>query len=129
MHKSGLTLIELIMVIAILAILAGMTIVPYTYYLRKAKAKELITLSRACLNEAITHCMENSNFNDFSNLPSCTYRGETSHIENIQISISGSCESEISATATGTPKGSDITFNATCTYEKETDSIFCITPM
>ena len=129
MHKSGFTLIELMMVIAILAILAGMAIVPYNYYIRKSKAKELVTLSRACLNEAVTHCMENSNFNDFSNLSSCTYRGETSHIENIQISISGSCNSNISATATGTPKGSDITFNATCSYEKEIDSIFCTTPM
>ena len=129
MHKAGFTLIELMMVIAILAILAGMAIIPYTYYLRKAKAKELVTFSRACLNEAITHCMENSNFNDFSNLSSCNYRGETSHIENIQISISGSCNNNLSAIATGTPKGSDIIFNVTCTYEKETDSIFCTTPM
>jgi len=41
-------------VIAILAILAGMAIIPFTYYIRKAKAKELVNFARACIQEVVS---------------------------------------------------------------------------
>lgn len=130
MPKSGFSLIELMVAIAILAILAGMAIVPYNYYQRKAKAKELIIFSRACLNEAISQCIENSNFNDFESLSSCNPQiQETTYLENIQITPSGSCNNEINVTASGKIKGTDITFSVTCFYNHSNDEVFCNQPI
>ena len=71
MSKSGFTLIELIIVIAILAILAGMAVIPFTYYIRKAKAKELVNFARAYIKETVSYCISDPNFSDFNNLENC----------------------------------------------------------
>jgi len=39
-----------------------MAIIPFTYYIRKAKAKELINLARACIQEAVNYYINNPNF-------------------------------------------------------------------
>ena len=128
MHKSGFTLIELIIVIAILAILAGMAIIPFTYYLRKAKAKELINFARSCIQEAVSYCINDPNFSDFNNLENCNISGNnTQYITDINVSASGSCNNRITATATGTI--GDTSFNATCSYDYNNDEINCTQPL
>jgi len=130
MFRSGFTLIELMIVIAIIAILAGMAIIPYTYYMRKAKAKELITLARACVQEAVAQCVENANFNNFESLATCSHpTSETSYLENIQITPSGSCSSGIMVSASGKIKGDETTFTVTCSYNSTSDQIICTQPL
>ena len=128
MHKSGFTLIELMIVIAILAILAGMAIIPFTYYQKKAKAKELVNFARACIQEAVSYCINDPNFSDFNNLENCNISGNnTQYITNINVSASGSCNNKITATATGTI--GDTLFNATCSYDYNNDEITCTQPL
>ena len=58
--------------IAILAVLAALAYTSYSSYLNKAKAKDLITLARACAHEALAECMVNEEgVVDWSALASC----------------------------------------------------------
>ncbi len=126
MSKRGFTLIELMVAIAILAILSALAITSYTYYKNKAKTKKLINLARACLQEAITKCMEDSSFNQFSMLDSCNRTQDTTYITNIQFNINGGCNQNLSVSVTGSPKGvTSILFNATCIYNYSRDEITC----
>jgi len=125
MYKNGFTLSELIIVIAIIGILSAFAITSYTYYKEKAKSKELINLARGCLQEAITKCMENTNFDEFEKLASCNHTQNTTYLTNIQININGGCKQNISISVTGTPKGSSILYNATCIYNYNKDEITC----
>ena len=52
---------ELIIAIAIIAILAGLAVISYSSYINKAKAKDLITLARVCAHEALAECIANEN--------------------------------------------------------------------
>jgi len=124
MHKSGFTLIELMIVIAILAILAGMAVIPFTYYIRKAKAKELVNLARACIQEAITECMTD-NSTDTSTLNACQNPDDTRYITNIQFTTLPTCNN-FSATIQGNV--GEETYQVTCTYNTATDDVVCSAP-
>jgi len=124
MHKSGFTLIELIIVIAILAILAGMAVIPFTYYIRKAKAKELVNFARACVQEAITECMTD-NSTDTSTLDACQNPDDTRYITNIQFTTLPTCNN-FSATIQGDV--GEETYQVTCTYDTTTDDVICSAP-
>lgn len=103
-----------------------MAIIPYTSYIRKAKAKELITFARACLQEAVSQCINDSNFSDFQSLSTCISPSSgTTYLENIQINPSGSCGDDINISVTGKIKGSDATFSVNCTYDYSQDQITC----
>ena len=124
MHKAGLTLIELMIVIAILAILTGMAIVPYNYYIRKSQAKDLLTFARACAQEAVAQCQTDSQA-DISTLDACSITNGTSqYLTDVQVSASGGC-SGFTATATGKLRDSGIQYMANCTYSTDTDDIVC----
>jgi len=124
MHKSGFTLIELIIVIAILAILAGMAVIPFTYYIRKAKAKELVNFARACVQEAITECMTD-NSTDTSTLDACQNPDDTRYITNIQFTTLPTCNN-FAATIQGDVGGE--TYEVTCTYDTAADDVICSAP-
>ena len=128
MRKKGFTLIELMVVIAIIAILAAIALTAYRSYIRKAQAKDLLTFARACAQEAVAQCQVEPNV-ILSTLDACSIENGTSqYLENVSVSIIGSCTAGFNATATGTLKEEGMTYTATCGYSTTTDDISCTAP-
>ena len=70
--NHGATLVELMLIIVIVALLAALAYISYSSYMNKAKAKDLITLARACAHEALAECMVHEDGTvDWSALASC----------------------------------------------------------
>ena len=124
MRKKGFTLIELMVVIAIIAILAAIALTSYRAYIRKAKAKELVTFARACIQETIAQCMTDSN-TDPSTLDACQDPDDTEYITGIDITPPADC-SDFDVTVTGTVDG--VTYEVECTYDNATDDVICSAP-
>jgi prepilin-type N-terminal cleavage/methylation domain len=80
MRKKGFTLVELMVVIAIIAILAAIALTAYRAYIKKAQAKELMTLARACIQEVISECAVKGSAPNLSDLASCKPESESTKL-------------------------------------------------
>ncbi len=125
-REEGFTLIELMIVIAIIAILAAVAVTQYNVYKRKAKAKDLISISRSCAQEIVAQCSIDPTSNvTVSKLESCGYNGTQSvgYLNNININVDqGSstvadvnCDgASITVNTFGDIKGTGKTYKAIC---------------
>jgi len=125
MRKKGFTLIELMVVIAIIAILAAIALTSYRAYIRKAKAKELVTFARACIQETIAQCMTDPDFDAVDQLDACQNPDDTEYLEDIQFTQRPSCD-DFSATIQGTV--GDTTYQVECEYDDDQDDVICSAP-
>ena len=125
MRKKGFTLIELMVVIAILAILAAVALTSYRAYQQKAKAKELLTLARACAQEVAAECAVTGSYNS-TQLASCNIsNGTVGYLTGVNVSATGACNS-FTVTASGNV-GTD-QYQVICSYSSSTDQVTCTTP-
>ena len=128
MRKKGFTLVELMVVIAIIAILAAIALTSYRAYIKKAQAKELVSIARACIQEAISECHVRGQAPQLDNLESCKPEStSTKYISGLQISGTPDCNSTFSITATGDVAAGG-KFKVTCTYDNNNKDIYCTSP-
>jgi len=133
MAKSGFTLIELLIVIAIIAILAAIALIPYTYYMRKAQAKELLTFARECAQELVAQCASEGSVNT-SKADSCNpdiVGSKTKYITGLTIKAgSPDCTNNqitsLEVTAEGSVGGK--IYQVVCSYDSTNKDITCTTP-
>ncbi|SFM82407.1 prepilin-type N-terminal cleavage/methylation domain-containing protein [Thermodesulforhabdus norvegica] len=128
-NQKGFTLIELMIVIAIIAILAAVAMTQYHSYKRKSKAKELVGFARACVMEARAQCESDPDFTDASTLEACTVSGASSkYITSAGVETTFSaCNDDFTATATGT-LDDETECTAVCSYNATDDDISCAAP-
>ncbi len=129
-RQMGFTLVELMIVIAIIAILAAVAIPQYNAYMRKAKAKDLIGVARNCAMEAVMQCkIDNSTNVTWTNLESCNVVNGTvgKYLTNVSVGhpSSGNCANIVNGevNATGTVDGE--TYRAVCKIASDY-SISCV---
>jgi len=124
MRKKGFTLIELMVVIAILAILAAIALTSYKSYMRKARAKELVTIARNCAQEALVICETQGSLpNSIDSCPNPAYLpgGVTA-----SLTSSPSCGGDFDVTYEASFDSTTCT--VTCSYNSTKDLLTCTQP-
>ena len=130
MRLKAFTLVELMIVMAILAILAGVAISQYSAYKNQARAKDLIALAAGCAHEILSQCTVDPGFTSPSILENCRSRNATLRLGTINFVLPSpfSCNRTFTVIAYAQVQGTSIVYQANCTYDNIKKDIFCFGP-
>ena len=99
-HQQGFTLIELMIVVAIIGILAAIALPAYQDYTARAKMSEVVAAASACKTGVAEFIQTNGAFPADAEAAGCS-ANETKYVKAVTVGESGLVEVEIQSIATG----------------------------